>query len=171
MLWNSNLFLMAVFAGLAISIKWTGLSFVALPIAIESYEKFKTLLTNQSYDRFVSSVLNLAKFASFFFISLVIYFSIFALHFALLPKPGPGDAFMKPDFREQNIVKNIWNLNIEMYKSNQRITASHPYSSQFYTWPFMARPIYYWVKDTARIYFMGYIVRWLLAEFIAFRRC
>jgi len=94
----------------------------------------------------------------------------------LLPNPGPGDAFMKPGFRENNIVKNIWDLNVEMYKSNQRLTASHPYSSQFYTWPFMARPIFYWVKgtpstgsissqrassgQTARIYFFGNPVIW-----------
>ena len=152
--------LMAIFGGFAISIKWTGLSFIALPIAIESYEKFRDLLTNLSYDRFVSSVLDLAKFASFFIMSLAIYFSVFAAHFALLPKPGSGDAFMKPEFQGNNIVKNVWDLNIEMYKSNQRLGATHPYSSQWYTWPLMIRPIFYWVKDTARIYFLGNPVIW-----------
>jgi len=55
---------------------------------------------------------------------------------------------MKPGFRENNIVKNISDLNIEMYKSNQRLSATHPYSSQWYTWPLMTRSIFYWVKDT-----------------------
>ena len=104
--------------------------------------------------------MDFAKFASLFTISLAIYFSVFVLHFALLPKPGPGDAFMKSDFRENNMVKNIWNLNIEMYKSNQRLGATHPYSSQWYTWPLMERSIFYWVKDTARIYFLGNPVVW-----------
>jgi len=158
--WNSNLFLMAVFGGLAISIKWTGLSFIALPIAIESYGRSRDLLTNLSYDKFVSNILGLTKLASFLLISLAIYFSVFALHFALLPNPGSGDAFMKPDFRENNIVRNIRDLNIEMYKSNQRLSASHPYSSQWYTWPLMTRPIFYWVKDTARIYSFGNPIIW-----------
>src|SRR3989344_2892967 len=66
MMWNWNLFWIAIFAGLAISIKWTGLGFIALPIAIELCERFRGLLTNLSYDRFVSSILGLARFASFF---------------------------------------------------------------------------------------------------------
>jgi len=160
MMWNWNLFWIAIFAGLAISIKWTGLGFIALPIAIELCERFRGLLTNLSYDRFVSSILGLARFASFFLISLAIYFSVFALHFTLLPNPGPGDAFMKPNFRENNIIKNIRDLNVEMYKSNQRLSASHPYSSQWYTWPLMTRPIFYWVKDTARIYSFGNPIIW-----------
>jgi dolichyl-phosphate-mannose-protein mannosyltransferase len=154
------LILTAIFSGLALSIKWTGLSFIALPLLVETYNQLKEYLTNPTYIKFVRNFLNLAKFASFFIISLAIYFSVFALHFALLPKPGPGDAFMRPGFQQNNMVKNILYLNIEMYKSNQRLSASHPYSSQWYTWPFMTRPIYYWVKDTARIYFLGNPVIW-----------
>ena len=100
------------------------------------------------------------RLASFFLISLTIYFGVFALHFALLPNPGSGDAFMKPGFRENNVIKNIRDLNVEMYRSNQRLAASHPYSSQFYTWPLMTRPIYYWVSENSRIYFFGNPVIW-----------
>ena len=141
--------LMAIFGGLAISVKWTGLGFIGLPILIEGYYKIK--------DR---KPFNLVKFTSFFLLSLAIYFSVFALHFSLLPNPGPGDAFMKPSFREQNLVTNIWNLNIEMYKSNQRLTATHPYSSQWYSWPFMYKPVFYWIKDSAQIYLYGNPVVW-----------
>jgi len=155
---NSNLVLMAIFAGLAISIKWTGLSFIALPILIEGVETLKNLRTG--IKPAIASFIPVLKVASFFLISLAIYFSIFALHFALLPNPGSGDAFMKPNFRENNIVKNILDLNVEMYKSNQRLSASHPYSSQWYTWPIMVRPIFYWVKDTARIYSFGNPIIW-----------
>jgi len=154
---------MAVFAGLAISIKWTGLSFIALPILIEMVKIIRTDLKPA-----IASFRSFLKLASFFFISIIVYFSVFILHFMLLPNPGSGDAFMKHGFRENNIVKNIWDLNIEMYKSNQRLTASHPYSSQWYAWPLMTRPIFYWVdstrspqvKDTARIYFLGNPVVW-----------
>jgi len=150
----------AIFAGLAISIKWTGLSFIALPLLVEIYNQSKEYLTNPTHARFIRYVSNLVKFASFFLVSLAIYFSIFALHFVFLPNPGPGDAFMKPGFRENNIVKNILYLNIEMYKSNQRLTATHPYGSSWYEWPFMSKPVFYWVKDTARIYLLGNPVVW-----------
>ena len=150
----------AIFAGLAISIKWTGLSFIALPLLVEIYNQSKEYPTNSTYARFIRYVSNLVKFASFFLVSLAIYFSIFALHFAFLPNPGPGDAFMKPGFQENNIVKNILYLNIEMYKSNQRLTATHPYGSSWYEWPFMSKPVFYWVKDTARIYLLGNPVVW-----------
>ncbi|OGN22657.1 MAG: hypothetical protein A2918_00965 [Candidatus Yanofskybacteria bacterium RIFCSPLOWO2_01_FULL_42_49] len=152
------LILTAIFAGLAISIKWTGLGFIALPILVEAAKAVKIPRTD--IKPAIAGFMSVLKLASFFLISLAIYFSIFVLHFALLPNPGSGDAFMKPNFREQNVVKNIVNLNIEMYKSNQRITTSHPYSSQFYTWPLMARPIYYWVNGNARIYFFGNPIIW-----------
>lgn len=141
--------LMAVFGGLAISIKWTGLSFIALPLIIEGYKNLKER-------RF----LDLSKFTCCFLVSLAVYFSVFAVHFVLLPKPGPGDAFMASGFREENIIKNFWDLNLEMYRSNQRLTATHPYSSSWYEWPFSHKPIFYWVKDNAKIYLQGNPVIW-----------
>ena len=149
------LILTAVFGGLAISIKWTGLSFIALPILIELVEQLKTGI-KPTFAKFVPVL----RFTSFFIISAAIYFSVFALHFTLLPKPGPGDAFMKPGFREQNLLKNIVNLNLEMYKSNQRLGATHPYGSKWYSWPPMTRPIFYWIKENSRIYFFGNPVVW-----------
>lgn len=155
------LILAAIFSGLAISIKWTGLSFIALPLIIEMWE----CLMNLSYKNLIRYFKWLVYFTG---IVLTVYFSVFWLHFALLTKPGSGDAFMKPGFRDNNMVKNILDLNIEMYRSNQRLTATHPYNSSWYEWPFMVRPIYYWVgsasspqvKDNARIYFFGNPVIW-----------
>ncbi|MEK7138791.1 MAG: phospholipid carrier-dependent glycosyltransferase, partial [Patescibacteria group bacterium] len=151
----------AGFAGLAISIKWTGLAFVALPLIIESYYCYIKL----SYDNFMYHLKRMTLFLS---IPLLIYFSVFALHFALLPKPGPGDAFMRPNFRENNLFKNIVNLNVEMYRSNQRLGATHPYGSQWYSWPFAARPIFYWTdsnsspqaSENSKIYFLGNPIIW-----------
>lgn len=144
------LLLAVIFAGFAISIKWTGLSFVALPILIEAYFRlFKE-----------RNCISFAQFIYFFLISLAIYLSVFILHFTLLPNPGPGDAFMKSNFRQYNLAKNIWNLNMEMYKSNQRLGATHPYGSTWNTWPFMARPIYYWVSGNSRIYLLGNPIIW-----------
>src|SRR3989344_2078192 len=133
--------LMAIFGGLTISIKWTGLTFLALPLIIETWSYLK----NRSFERFIRQLI------FFVIIPLMIYFSVFALHFSLLTKPGPGDAFMSPNFRKENVVKKFVELNIQMYQSNQRLTATHPYGSRWYSWPFMARPIFYLVSENSKI--------------------
>ena len=96
----------------------------------------------------------------FFLIPLVLYFSVFVIHFSLLTKPGSGDAFMKPTFHQDNVITKFFQLNTEMYRSNQRLTATHPYSSQWYSWPFMSRPIFYWVSENSRIYLLGNPIIW-----------
>ncbi len=140
-----NLLAMAVFGALAASVKWTGFTFLALPFIIELYDRFK----NKDFKNLRP------KLIYFFAIPFLVYFFIFWIHFSLLSKPGPGDAFMTPEFRNQNIIQKFSELNLEMYRSNQRLTADHPYGSKWYTWPLMIRPIYYWVQNNARIYFLG----------------
>ncbi len=142
--------LMAVFGGLAISIKWTGLTFLALPFLIEVFYLFK--------EKNFRTMFKLPVY--FLLIPLVLYFSVFVIHFSLLTKPGSGDAFMSPDFHNENIFKKFVELNIEMYRSNQRLTATHPYGSQWYSWPFMTRLIFYWVNENSRIYLLGNPVIW-----------
>jgi dolichyl-phosphate-mannose-protein mannosyltransferase len=101
---------------------------------------------------------------------LLLYTSVFAVHFALLPRSGQGDAFMSPSFQatlegnryadDESVepagtLAKVVELNREMYRSNRRLTATHPYSSTWYTWPVMTRPIFYWVQDLSRIYLLG----------------
>lgn len=161
---NKYLILFTISASLAASIKWTGLGFFALPIIFE----FFTLLKNRQY----KSILKLAILP---IIAFLIYFAFFAIHLRILNKSGPGDAFMSMGFRKTlignqvpedesvikaNLFQKFSQLNIEMYKANQGLNAGHPYGSAWYTWPLMSRPIFYWVKDTSRIYLMGNPTIW-----------
>src|SRR3989344_2696044 len=116
-----------ILAGMAASIKWTGLTFLVLMLVLEALRLFK--------NKNLRGVIPAA--AKLIIIPFVVYFSVFVLHFALLDKPGPGDAYMAPGFQDQNLIKKFTDLNLEMYRSNQRLTATHPYSSQWYAWPFM----------------------------------
>lgn len=145
-----NFLWMAIFGGLTISIKWTGLTFLALPFLIEMFKiwrqkDFKLALKAPIY---------------FLIIPLIIYFSVFIIHFSLLTKPGPGDAFMNSNFQNENIFNKFRELNIQMYESNQRLTATHPYGSVWYSWPFMSRPIFYWTNENSKIYLLGNPVIW-----------
>jgi dolichyl-phosphate-mannose-protein mannosyltransferase len=153
--------------GMAMSIKWTGITFLALIAILEIIRLWQA----GAY-----SVKRIAySFVCLVLLPLTVYIGAFIAHFSLLYKSGTGDAFMTREFQhdlegnpaaEDDSVRSlsmgdkILQINEEMYRSNQRLTAGHPYSSKWYTWPLMARPIYYWVKGTARIYLIGNPVVW-----------
>lgn len=150
------LFLAGFFLALAGSVKWTGFSFLAI---IMIFYFIKT-------SNYKTRVLRLEFFLKGFFLLVVvpflIYFSIFAIHFSLLDKPGAGLAFHPPNFQEMNLFSKFVELNTELYESNARLTATHPYTSQWYEWPFMTRSVFYWIEDGARIYFLGNpLIYWL----------
>jgi len=158
-----NLIGVGIGAGLAMSIKWTGLTFLALPAFIEIFELIK--------HRRIADIL--PKVACLVVLPLSIYAAAFAVHFSLLYKSGDGDAFMSQRFQvtlqgsdavsdesPPSFIEKLIELNVEMYRSNQRLTADHPYGSKWYTWPLMTRPIYYWVDGQERIYLMGNPIIW-----------
>ncbi len=135
--------------GLSASIKWTGIAFLGLAGVIE----LCSVVKHFTMTRLIRAALYLVV------IPIVVYFSVFLIHFSLLTKTGEGDAFMTPQFRatlqgsadSQNpaiVPLNAWQkfieLNKEMYTANKTLTATHPYGSKWYTWPLMLRPIYYW---------------------------
>lgn len=175
-------------AGLAMSVKWTGLSFLAIIIIFELFHLWQSASwrsrgTSRKRIHAVILCLILAP--------LIVYVTIFVIHLKLLSKTGPGDAFMTPEFRKTlagsadsqnpdlkplNLAQKIIELNDEMYSANAGLTATHPYASKWYSWPFMQRPIYYWYKQSSlpatgdqlpakesRIYFMGNPLIWWLS--------
>ena len=138
-----------IFAILAGAIKWTGLGFLAVILAFQFWE----LIVKRNFARLFSNFLYL------FLIPSAIYVLIFALHLQLLPKSGTGDAFMSLGFQKTllnnhyqnddtikpiNFFEKFIELNVQMYGSNQRVTAHHPYGSKWYSWPFLIRPVYFW---------------------------
>ncbi len=140
----------ASFAGLSASVKWTGITFLAIIVLLE-IKRLRNLLI-------------------LFLVPLVVYYALFTIHFSLLQKPGPGDAFMKPTFHSESTWHKFIDLNKEMYTANARLIAGHPYSSKWFTWPFMLRPIYYWNDPSTssgqvRIYLLGNPVVWWASTF------
>ena len=151
----------ALTSGLALSVKWTGLSFSALIISFLFYDylsqrKIKKLL---------------AIIAIFILIVFFVYLSIFAAHFKLLQKPGTGAAFMSASFSDLPFLQKFWELNQKMYFYSSTLKISHPDSSYWYQWPLMIKPVWYWTDSSlnadfksANIYFLGNpFVWWLVA--------
>lgn len=169
------LWLAGMVGALAGSIKWTGFSFLGLIIFLELWRHRFWLRNVKKFLIYISSLA---------LVPLLIYFAVFAIHFQLLPKSGPGDAFMSPGFQKTltgnrhqadlnikpvGLLKKFTELNHQMYSANQRLTATHPYGSQWYTWPLLAKPIYFWNKteplpsgETAerKIYLLGNPLVW-----------
>ena len=163
--------LSAISAALSLSIKWTGVSFLGLILVFLFFDAIK----NKQIKQF------LIKLAMFLFIPFLVYFSIFALHFNLLKKSGPGDAFMSIAFQKSLLesevsnsnVKplNLWQkfteLNHKMYFYSSTLKATHPFGSKWYQWPKMQKAIWYWTENLgskrADIYLVGNILTWFLA--------
>lgn len=173
----SDIIAMALLGGLSMSIKWTGIAFLGLAGLIELIGLFQ--LTAYSLQLVTKKIAILLGY--FVVIPLVLYFSVFVVHFAILTKSGDGDAFMTPAFQSSlqnstyandpsikplNIFQKFIELNKEMYIANQTLTATHPYSSKWYTWPFMIRPVYYWnhasttTPTESKIYLIGNPLIW-----------
>ncbi len=135
-----------VLATLAFSVKWTGLTFIFIIFVSEVYRLYK-----------IKEVFGLILKFGLIFSS--IYISIFAIHFSALPYSGKGDPFMTPEF-QKNLIGNEFSndeninkkgfigkfieLNHTMLTSSTGMTATHSYSSKWYTWPIMKRGIFYW---------------------------
>jgi dolichyl-phosphate-mannose--protein O-mannosyl transferase len=160
-----------ILGALAMSVKWTGATFLGIIVLLE--------LLHLWQDRNGTARLRLrVVFASLAVLPLLTYAIPYAAHFMLLPKSGPGDAFMSARFQHGlsgstyaddaslkplSMPVKIFELNREMYRANQRLTATHPYSSPWYSWPVMRRTVFYWVKDLGRIYLIGNPVVWWLS--------
>ncbi len=152
--------LSALFAASSASIKWTGLSFAGLIALLELARVYK-----EGWSR--KTLMRIVVFVGIF---LATYFSFFAVHLRLLPRSGTGDAFMSPEFRKDltgseyegrsdlrsiSLLEKVAELNVAMLRANETI-GTHEYSSRWYTWPLMKRPIYYWVGgENQKIYFLG----------------
>lgn len=160
-----------ILGGAAVGIKWTGATFLGLMGALEFirlWQEHNRVAVRRLWPLFLALVVA----------PLIVYIGAFFIHFALLTRSGTGDAFMSARFQHDlagsqfaadttltslSPLEKTLQLNAEMYRSNQRLTASHPYASPWFTWPFMDRSIYYWVSGHARIYLLGNPAVWWLS--------
>lgn len=87
-----------------------------------------------------------------------IYLLGWVFHFALLTRPGPGDAWYVPT---GHFFADLVRTQELMVASNSTV-GSAPYASAWWSWPLMLRPIYYWVGPAglAKIYLLGNPIVW-----------
>lgn len=188
--WFSYLLLTAVFFGLAISVKWTGLATIGIiglallgKIFFKRFAKYLSPDENKSkLSYFWESTLSVILIL---LIGLAVYCVPFYIHFKLLPHSGPGDAFMSRQFQQElkygpessitplAFSDKFLELNKEMYVANSTLKADHPFGSKWYQWPLGHKPVYYWNSESSpnigRIYINSNpILWWLSLAFLLF---
>jgi dolichyl-phosphate-mannose-protein mannosyltransferase len=159
-----------VLAGMAASTKLTGLASLGV-IGLMWF--VQTLRNRVSWRRVLpqAGVLIVAP--------VLVYVSVFAIHFQLLSHSGPGDAFMSQRFQSTLVGNPNYNPAARMSFTDKFVelnkainsyehsldNATHPYSSTWLSWPLLKRPVYYWVgtSQTGKaeyIYLQGNPVIW-----------
>ncbi|MGH7240078.1 MAG: phospholipid carrier-dependent glycosyltransferase, partial [Candidatus Saccharimonadales bacterium] len=132
------------------SIKWTGLAFMAVIVFFLLNDLIKRPAIKKA----------MAYLALLAIIPPIVYGLIFAAHFSLLNECPSG--FVP-------LAQKIIQTNYDMYHADATLTATHPYSSKWYQWPFMHRPIWYWTQSqgsaTANIWFIGNPIIWFSVLF------
>lgn len=186
--WHEAAFAAFVLA-LSFSVKWTGLAFFGVALGAMVWDAVGLSVlrraprtgtpageiargqaccsTARPQPQFLRGIFRTVTFLG---IAAAVYLAVFWIHFALLPNAGPGNAFMSSDFPEKSFVAKTAELNRVMYTANKNLRAPHAYGSPAWTWPLMARPVFYWVRDfadgtTARIYFLGNPAVWWFSTF------
>ncbi|PIR88958.1 MAG: hypothetical protein COU07_03655 [Candidatus Harrisonbacteria bacterium CG10_big_fil_rev_8_21_14_0_10_40_38] len=161
----------AALAGAAASVKYTAIAFLALILFMALIDSIK----NFSFKK------TILKFVILLIIPFIVYSGSIAIHFSLLKKSGPGDAYMSQEFQktlEGNKVGEdieplgFWGkfseLTKAMYNYSAGITATHPYSSKWSEWPFGRRTAWYWTKtegdNVANVYLIANPIIWWTAS-------
>ena len=139
--------LAGLFVGFAAGVKLTGLA-AAIPVAV-------VLLASKGRDGYWKHLV--ALYVCVGFAALLVYLSGWFLHFTLLDQPGPGDIWGKPS---ANVVTATIEIHRSILQANFGLQATHPNSSEWWSWPWMWRPIYYFAASGSQIYFVGNPVVW-----------
>lgn len=175
----SNIFL-ALALGAVISIKWTGFGALAIIWFLVIFE-----------DRLFSKPRKeiLIKLSLIFLAPLLIYFLIFSVHFYLLPlsctqdcgsvldrylqpekyflkDPSAAIAYGNSPPPGNNFFSKFIMANQMMLGTNLGYSSIYYYQSDWWSWPFMARPIQYFKEPQngkiSYIYFFGNPIVWWL---------
>ena len=127
------LFLSGVFFGMAISTKWTGFfSALGLAIIFISYFTYKIIKNKK---------IKLDNIKTFL-LCIVFFILVPGLIYIISYIPN----FLNPGCRIKDF-KTFFDYQINMYKYHANLEATHTFSSEWYTWPVLYKPIWYYQKN------------------------
>ncbi len=127
-----NLFLSGLFFGLATCVKWTGL-YLGLGLCILFFGKL--LLDSLKDHKLSKQYIRIILACILFFV--LIPAGIYATCYFLFPNVYPSGVH---NFKE--LLTQIQ----EMFHYHSTLHEGHPFSSKWYTWPIMLKPVWYYVS-------------------------
>ena len=148
--------LSGILTGLSVGIKFTGLAAAGLALVILGDDLCREKTARLRW-------MGLIHAALFSGAAVAVYLLGWKLHFQLMIFPGEGDAFFIPT---ANFIKDTVHLHRVMFSANAGIMTPHPYSSFWWQWPMMKKPIFYWLNNNAGIYFIGNPAVWWSAGLV-----
>lgn len=126
-----NLFFSGIFIALAIATKWTAF-FVALGLAIMFFVHF---IYHIIQDKFSKKDIKLILYCILFFVIVPIV--IYLLSYVPL--------FLNEGCRIKD-MKSFIDYQLNIYNYHSKLEAEHPFTSSWYTWPILYKPMWYYVK-------------------------
>ncbi|KAK4673491.1 Dolichyl-phosphate-mannose--protein mannosyltransferase 4 [Podospora pseudopauciseta] len=83
-----------------------------------------------------------------------------------LPADHPRRAKVAKKVKTLPFLRKWFELQRSMFWHNNQLTASHPYASLPYSWPFLLRGVSFWTQNNTRqqIYFLGNPIGWWIAS-------
>jgi len=139
------LFFSGLFMGCSIATKWTG-CFAAIGLAIIFFAKLIKTNVIEKYEFNKNGINVKFKEKKWAKESTVIIISCIAF-FVLIPIIIYCACYI-PD-KNVNTIEDIWNLQISMYKYHSELEAEHPFTSNWYTWFIMQKPVWYYSGTVA----------------------
>lgn len=148
-----------VMFGLGVASKWTGLyagAGLAVLFFISLYKRFMEyryalahpneivngFSCQKIIQKFVPSTMKTIGFCLLFFV--VIPFVLYTLSYIPFREYG-----------QDGLLTKMWNNQISMYNYHSNLTATHGYSSLWYEWPTMKRPVFYYSKILGNDMYQG----------------
>ena len=129
--------LSGLFMGMSIATKWTG-CFAALGLAILFfYHLIKNNFGKGKKWTKDTTIIVLSCVGFFVIVPLVIYIGIYFLFPNLVPYPIHN-------------LSDLWKQTQAVYEYHSTLDATHPFTSPWYSWPIMWKPVWYYVA-----YFAG----------------
>lgn len=120
-----------LFMGLGIASKWTGI-YAGLGLAVLL---FISLYKRQAKTKDAGFTIKTLAWCLLFFVAVPI--AIYAASYIPIIK-APG-----------NTIKDIWGYQKHMYSYHAGLDATHPFSSPWYQWPIIKRPVWFYASDSA----------------------
>ena len=139
-------------AGLAAGVKYTGMLALGMLGVLLFLDLMNALRTGvvRWYQPFISGAVIIAAAFAVFVLG-------WYLHFQLLDRAGPGDAW---GILQGGFWQKFMTVQEQMLRANAGLGHTHHDASAWWQWPLMLKPIYYWASDGAKLYFIGNPLVW-----------